>query len=326
MPNVRCYNKGCGKIFDTSDNGDESCKYHPGEPYFHDAKKQWTCCKKYSTDFGDFLRLEGCTVGPHNPDKPQIVEQPKPKTEIVTPPPKPLILRPPIERPFSGAPLQKLAMHVSPSLTKYQESIKKEGSTSFSNESGIKNCRNSGCKAVYHGIESDTETCLYHPGVPVFHEGCKYWSCCQRKTTEFDAFLNQLGCTSGRHAWTTEEAATTTGTVVTPSTSQCRFDWFQMSGTVTLSVYAKNIMPESADVRCNEVFLSVSLVYDGGKALFERSFNLYGVINPSTSKLNLTPTKAEIVMQKAEACSWPTLELAISKTKNTEESGGSDEQ
>lgn len=74
-----------------------------------------------------------------------------------------------------------------------------------------------------------------------------------------------------------QEAAAINAMVVTPTTSQCRFDWFQMSGNITLSVYAKNIIPESADVRCNGVFLNVSFVYDGGKALFERGFNLYGV-------------------------------------------------
>ena len=29
----------------------------------------------------------------------------------------------------------------------------------------------------------------------------KYWSCCQRKTSEFDNFLNQEGCTEGKHMW-----------------------------------------------------------------------------------------------------------------------------
>ena len=37
---------------------------------------------------------------------------------------------------------------------------------------------------TYSAERVDNE-CLYHPGIPVFHEGMKYWSCCQRKTTEF---------------------------------------------------------------------------------------------------------------------------------------------
>lgn len=29
----------------------------------------------------------------------------------------------------------------------------------------------------------------------------KYWSCCRVKTTDFSAFLEQPGCSSGRHCW-----------------------------------------------------------------------------------------------------------------------------
>lgn len=46
--------------------------------------------------------------------------------------------------------------------------------------------------------------CTYHPGCPVFHEGLKFWSCCQRRTTDFNTFLSQPGCTTGTHKWTKE--------------------------------------------------------------------------------------------------------------------------
>jgi hypothetical protein len=29
----------------------------------------------------------------------------------------------------------------------------------------------------------------------------KFWSCCQRKTSDFQAFLEQAGCTEGKHKW-----------------------------------------------------------------------------------------------------------------------------
>ena len=29
----------------------------------------------------------------------------------------------------------------------------------------------------------------------------KYWSCCQRKTSEFQHFLDQEGCEIGKHKW-----------------------------------------------------------------------------------------------------------------------------
>lgn len=62
-------------------------------------------------------------------------------------------------------------------------------------------CQNNSCKGSYTGIASDEEICHYHPGAPIFHEGMKYWSCCQKKTTEFSVFLDQPGCTQGRHIW-----------------------------------------------------------------------------------------------------------------------------
>ena len=48
------------------------------------------------------------------------------------------------------------------------------------------------------------DECTYHPGYPVFHEGMKYWSCCQRKTSEFQDFLDQEGCTIGKCKWVDE--------------------------------------------------------------------------------------------------------------------------
>ena len=33
----------------------------------------------------------------------------------------------------------------------------------------------------------------------------KYWSCCQRKTTEFQQFLDQEGCDIGECVWAKDE-------------------------------------------------------------------------------------------------------------------------
>lgn len=65
-------------------------------------------------------------------------------------------------------------------------------------------CKNGGCKGEYEGPQSNSEDCIHHPGVPVFHEGLKYWSCCQKKTTDFSTFLNQAGCSTGLHKWKNE--------------------------------------------------------------------------------------------------------------------------
>lgn len=41
---------------------------------------------------------------------------------------------------------------------------------------------------------------MHHPGVPIFHEGSKGYSCCKRRVLEFDQFMNIEGCkTKDRH-------------------------------------------------------------------------------------------------------------------------------
>ena len=73
---------------------------------------------------------------------------------------------------------------------------------------------------TYLGPDSNLTDCQYHPGVPIFHEGSvtlthlsylppppsppssyKLWSCCQRRTSDFNEFLRQEGCKAGNHEW-----------------------------------------------------------------------------------------------------------------------------
>lgn len=62
-------------------------------------------------------------------------------------------------------------------------------------------CKNGGCGQTYDSPASDDTECVYHPGVPIFHEGLKYWSCCTKRTTDFAAFMAQKGCAYGKHKW-----------------------------------------------------------------------------------------------------------------------------
>ena len=61
----KCTNKGCLKDFDPNENTDEACKYHPGEPVFHDVKKMWTCCKIETWDWDEFMKIVPCSAGKH---------------------------------------------------------------------------------------------------------------------------------------------------------------------------------------------------------------------------------------------------------------------
>lgn len=62
-------------------------------------------------------------------------------------------------------------------------------------------CKNGGCGQTYESAASDNNECVHHPGVAIFHEGLKYWSCCTKRTTDFDTFMNQKGCAYGKHKW-----------------------------------------------------------------------------------------------------------------------------
>lgn len=56
-------------------------------------------------------------------------------------------------------------------------------------------CKRKTCGAVYKkGNSRDEEECVHHPGVPIFHEGSKGYSCCKRRVLEFDQFMKIAGC------------------------------------------------------------------------------------------------------------------------------------
>ncbi|CAI8058161.1 Cysteine and histidine-rich domain-containing protein [Geodia barretti] len=124
-------------------------------------------------------------------------------------------------------------------------------------------CKNKGCDETYYGSDVELTSCRYHPGVPIFHEGYKYWTCCQRRTSDFDEFLKQEGCTTGEHKWI--EVGTHTHTPHThlfhclglislsifylflqteKKEVSCRYDWHQTGTQVVIAFYAKACVPE----------------------------------------------------------------------------------
>uniref|UniRef100_A0A8C9EPQ3 CHORD domain-containing protein n=1 Tax=Pavo cristatus TaxID=9049 RepID=A0A8C9EPQ3_PAVCR len=125
-----CYNKGCGQRFDPEHNSEDSCLYHPGAPIFHDALKGWSCCKKRTTDFSEFLSIKGCTKGFHNKEKPpepsqeETSDKPKakPMAEIIVQGPK-SAEKMQLERPSSDEPRQLLPIKVSRSLEQALEKL-----------------------------------------------------------------------------------------------------------------------------------------------------------------------------------------------------------
>ncbi|PVU86683.1 hypothetical protein BB559_006433 [Furculomyces boomerangus] len=61
-------------------------------------------------------------------------------------------------------------------------------------------CTNSGCGKQFDQEENSPTSCQFHPGKPIFHEGYKSWSCCNKKKLTFDEFMNTPGCKLGPHS------------------------------------------------------------------------------------------------------------------------------
>ncbi|XP_051882275.1 cysteine and histidine-rich domain-containing protein 1a [Pristis pectinata] len=312
---VLCYNKSCGQRFDPDKNSDDACTYHPGVPVFHDALKGWSCCKRRTTDFSDFLSIVGCTKGRHSNVKPPEPVKPEVKTSSESGPAHklneiPTQNRKPVEaiiRPSPDAPMVKLEQKVSPALKKALEKLVLTVDNGLENKGPdtkeIKigtTCKNAGCNKTFLDTSSNEEICVHHSGVPIFHEGMKYWSCCKRKTSDFNSFLAQAGCTQSKHVWVKAE----TGNKIVP----CRHDWHQTGGQVTITIYAKNSIPEQSYVEANSTVLNIHILFEKDQK-FEQKLNLWNIIDVSKSQMSMTPAKIEITMKKAEPVLWARLEL-----------------
>ncbi|KIR69599.1 hypothetical protein I312_101731 [Cryptococcus bacillisporus CA1280] len=64
-------------------------------------------------------------------------------------------------------------------------------------------CTNQACGKEFEEDDNQDNSCAYHPGGPIFHEGLKSWSCCKetnKPVLEFDAFMALPPCTTGKHS------------------------------------------------------------------------------------------------------------------------------
>lgn len=306
-----CYNRGCGQQYDPDKNTETSCRFHPGTPFFHETYKGWSCCNKKSTDFTEFLNIKGCQVAAHSNEKPPEEKKEEVKNDVV-PDPIPAPVSAPKPRPPADSPLIPLPRSVATSLEKTLSELKDklEVEDEIKKDDGViavgTPCYNAGCKGSYDGPESLKSTCRYHTGVPIFHEGMKYWSCCQRKTSDFDTFLEQEGCEEGKHLWKKPKKTTTDEQ---DKKTSCRMDWHQTSDDVVISVFSKVPIPSLCVVEANAVKIRIAITFGQDRKEYENELILYGVINVEKSKLCFMNSKVEISLRKAEPGSWANLFL-----------------
>lgn len=227
----KCVHQGCGKQYT---DPDEVCRYHPGPPVFHEGQKGtrsacyrtvkapcptswnseiisrldigwlhtggwanpttshagWKCCKPRVLTFEEFMAIEPCTEGKHSTtDLPPKIEKKEANKALLEaanlPPPPP---RAPVTAP----------LHIPTPPPPPPESEDDDDSVEIPDG---RVCRRKGCGTTYKkGASRQGETCVHHPGVPIFHEGSKGYSCCKRRVLEFDQFMKIEGCkTKDRH-------------------------------------------------------------------------------------------------------------------------------
>lgn len=159
----------------------------------------WKCCKPRVLTFDEFLSIPPCTTGKHSTtDLPPQIEK-KTGDSVAAdsassvPPIKPITPVPEASRgPVSAAP--------QPTATPPPPPPESEDDDPSLEIPKGKICRRKACGQSYTGGSREGEKCVFHPGVPIFHEGSKGYTCCKRRVLEFDEFMKIEGCkTKDRH-------------------------------------------------------------------------------------------------------------------------------
>uniref|UniRef100_A0A7E4VG52 CHORD domain-containing protein n=1 Tax=Panagrellus redivivus TaxID=6233 RepID=A0A7E4VG52_PANRE len=302
MAQLQCYNKGCSQKYDPEDSDKEVCQYHPGPHEFHDAYKIWKCCQKKSTDFTTWLNYPGCQKGKHNNVKPVENVKVAPTQEIRPEKEDEVIVWNGLNKPAERhAPGQMESLNIE--VTNGAAAAIERQQAATAEESGDNNvvvgavCKNNACNTTYNGPETNKTECRHHPGTAIFHEGVKYWSCCVKKTSDFTQFLNQPGCEVGTHVWSKQNERV----------DKIREDWFSRAGYIHLNVYCKGALPDKSAFETDGLLLRTTIVHGFGNKITEASYDLFGAIVPSESKVIVGERKIEMVLKQAEPMGWPSL-------------------
>lgn len=147
--------------------------------------------------FDEFLTIPPCTTGRHSTkdDAPLIYKKDVPDLNATlgnSAPSEVEVAQPAVPR------LPQATPRASPSPAPPPESEDDDPDTTIPDGA---TCRRKGCGQTYKsGSSREGESCVHHPGAPLFHEGSKGYTCCKRRVLEFDQFLKLEGCkTKDRH-------------------------------------------------------------------------------------------------------------------------------
>jgi len=291
----KCERPGCGKEYSENENKEGECLYHIGKALFHEGQKGWTCCSKRVLTFDDFMLIPGCTSGKHSAHREVSQthrEDRKADVKLVSASDNGVeVYKSPTSTPVVSTP---------PPLKKEEpKEIVEELDPPNAVIATGKACLHRGCDKTFVDDSSRTQSCVFHPGLPIFHETLKRWSCCGAKAMEFEDFLAIEGCSTGVHKFVEK---------IDPNEQvQCRNEWYQMAGTVVVSIYAKKVKKDESKIEFDVSTLKVYLMFEDGKK-FSKTFQLAEPINPSKSQIEFLSTKVEITLSKATGKQWTDLE------------------
>ncbi|OWT42768.1 CHORD domain-containing protein [Pochonia chlamydosporia 170] len=298
----KCVHQGCGKTYT---DPTEKCEYHPGPPIFHEGQKGWKCCKPRVLTFDEFMTIPPCTTGTHSTTDvpPPVEEKPKEDDDSLAKKIEALTASAPTRVPIQPAQSAPTPPPPPPETEDDDPSLEIPDGTT---------CRRRTCEQKYKtGSSREGETCVHHPGVPIFHEGSKGYSCCKRRVLEFDQFMKIEGCkTKDRHLFIgsgkkEKEKAGSGGEEILTTV---RHDFYQTAANVIAAFFLKKINKESAKVEFQEKQLVLDLVTtDSPPKRYTADVPLYGPIDPVKSSFKILGTKLEVVLVKANGASWPVL-------------------
>ncbi|KAF2145604.1 uncharacterized protein K452DRAFT_221043 [Aplosporella prunicola CBS 121167] len=300
----KCVHKGCGQNYD---DDTEPCVYHPGPPEFHEGQKGWKCCKPRVLTFDEFLAIPPCTTGTHS----DVDDTPAATPKAAEPAPEPAATealsaatapRLP-QAQASGAPTAAAKSPAPPEDESDDETLPIAAGQA---------CRRRGCSATYAaGAARDAELCVHHPGVAIFHEGSKGWSCCKRRVLEFDQFMKIEGCaTKTRHLFVGKKKEEGQEDVV----DTVRHDFYQTPTSVIASLFLKKIDKDTSTIAFSTPTSITLDLRTADHKRYQAELPLFAPIDPEKSAYKVLGTKLELTLVKADGASWPVLRVDDPRT------------
>nr|POE56886.1 cysteine and histidine-rich domain-containing protein 1 [Quercus suber] len=274
-------------------------------------KVGWKCCKPRVLTFDEFMAIPPCTTGKHSTVDDTPAAEPKPTSSEVDARIKAQQakqqenLSPPIAR----NPVATQAARPTPSPAPPEDD---DDDPDAPIPTGA-TCKRRACGATYDPAQPRSEEqCQHHPGVALFHEGSKGWTCCKRRVLEFDEFMKIAGCKQKeRHLFVGSAKHKAGAEQEEEQLESVRNDFYQTATTVIASLYLKKIERERSRVEFTAGPEGGSVIeldlHTSDRKGYRSSMRLFGPIDAEKSAFKIMGTKLELTLVKADGVGWPVL-------------------